>query len=190
MLRSLVIALAVAVGPGSAAAQSAKPPAAAAPERRDGARDFDFEFGAWTAKIARRVKPLTGSSEWAEYEGVSTVRPVWGGKANLGELKVSGPAGAIEGMSLRTYNPATRLWAVTWVNSADGQVTPPLVGGFDAAGRGEFHNQDTLGGRPIFVRFQFQPVVDGAFRLEQAFSADAGRTWEVNWIADFKKVDQ
>ena len=48
-------------------------PCAARAEGRDGARDFDFEFGSWTMRLRRRLKPLTGSDEWVEYEGSSVV---------------------------------------------------------------------------------------------------------------------
>ncbi|MGY4398736.1 hypothetical protein ACVWZA_003946 [Sphingomonas sp. UYAg733] len=156
------------------------------PALRDGSRDFDFEFGSWTAHISRRTKPLTGSTEWVEYDGTSVVRKVWDGKANLGELDVAGPGGQIQGLSLRLYDPASHQWKVSWASSRDGGITPAMIGGFDAGGRGEFYNEDTLGDRQIFVRFIFSPVVDKAFRIEQSFSGDAGKTWEVNWIADFK----
>jgi hypothetical protein len=50
-------------------------------------------------------------------------------------------------------------------------------------GRGEFYNQETLDGRAIFVRFIIAPTTPDSCRFEQAFSADGGKTWEVNWIA-------
>ena len=40
-----------------------------------------------------------------------------------------------------------------------------------------------LGGRPILARFLFLDIGPNGFRLEQAFSADGGRTWEPNWIS-------
>lgn len=171
----------------SAEAGASRPPPVRVAALRDGSRDFDFEFGTWKAHIARRLRPLTGSTDWVEFDGVSTVRKVWDGKANLGELSVKGPAGEIEGLSLRLYDPASREWKISWVNSRDGALTPPMVGGFDGRGRGEFYSEDTLGGRQIFARFIFSGTKGRTFRIEQAFSGDAGRTWEVNWIADFTR---
>ncbi|MGH8188966.1 MAG: hypothetical protein ACREUC_20580, partial [Steroidobacteraceae bacterium] len=46
-------------------------PAAAQP--RDGQHDFDWEIGTWKTKLQRRLRPLTGSNEWVEYEGTSVV---------------------------------------------------------------------------------------------------------------------
>lgn len=155
-------------------------------QQRDGQRDFDFEFGAWKAHISRRLKPLTGSTTWVEYDGTSVVRKVWDGRANLGELQVKGPAGRIEGLSLRTYNPQSHQWNINWSNSADGAVGPPMIGGFKD-GRGEFYNQESFNGRAIFVRFIFSDITANSFRIEQAFSDDGGKTWETNWIAKFAR---
>ena len=151
-----------------------------------GPRDFDFEFGDWTCHLKRLLHPLTGSTTWVEYDGPSIVRKVWGGKANLGEIELTGPAGHIEGLSLRVYNPVTHQWSVTYANSAFGLGGPPMIGGFKD-GRGEFYASDTLNDRAIFVRFIFSGITAKTFHLEQAFSDDGGKTWEANWIADFKR---
>lgn len=153
----------------------------------DGRHDFDFEFGTWDAHIARLQNPLSGDTTWVEYQGSSIVRPVWGGRANLGELDVEGPAGRIEGLSLRTYNPETGEWYIHWASSRDGILGPAMVGGFEGD-RGEFYNQETFNGRAIYVRFIFSDIDSGPFQIEQAFSEDGGTTWESNWIATFTKV--
>ena len=148
--------------------------------------DFDFEFGEWTAKISRLVDPLTGSDDWVEYEGGSNVRPVWGGRANLGELDVSGPSGEIQGLSLRLYDPESGQWRIHWASSRDGHIGPAMVGGFDD-GVGEFYNQELFEGKAVFVRFVFSEIGSSFFRLEQAFSADGAQTWESNWLAEFHR---
>lgn len=158
-------------------------------QQRDGQHDFDFEFGAWKAHISRRQKPLAGSNIWIEYDGTSVVRKVWNGRANLGELDVSGAGGRIEGLSLRTYNPESHQWHISWVNSASGTTGPPMIGEFKN-GRGEFYNQEAFNGRAIFVRFIFSGITANSFRFEQAFSDDGGKTWEPNWIASFERVKE
>ena len=161
--------------------------ALAQPPPPDGSHAFDFEFGTWRMQLSRRLKPLTGSNSWVEYEGVSVVRKVWDGKANLGEIDLAGPAGRIQGMSLRLYNPATGQWGVSFSNSADGTLGPPMMGGFKD-GRGEFYNQELFNGRAIFVRFVFSDITAASFRIEQAFSDDGGKTWETNWISTFTRT--
>ncbi len=149
---------------------------------RDGQHDFDFEIGTWKTHLRRLIHPLSGSTKWVEYDGTTIVRKVWDGKANLVELTVDGPAGHIEALSLRLYNPAAHQWSLNFANSNDGSLSQPTIGGFKD-GRGEFYDQETLNGRAIFVRFVISGISSDSCRFEQSFSADGGKTWEVNWIA-------
>jgi hypothetical protein len=164
---------------------TAATPLAAQP-RPDGAHDFDFEFGRWHVHLQRLLHPLTHSNTWVTLDGTSIVRPVWGGRANLGELEVDGGGAHVEGLSLRVYDAKARQWRIHWANSRDGVLGPAMVGGF-ANGRGEFYDQEDLDGRPIFVRFIFSGITATSFKIEQAFSDDAGKTWETNWVTTFTK---
>jgi hypothetical protein len=103
------------------------------------------------------------------------------------ELEVDGPAGHIEGLSLRLYNPQSRQWSLNFANGNDGALSPPTVGEFKN-GRGEFFDQETLNGRAILVRFVISDITPNSCRFEQAFSDDGGKTWEVNWIATDTRV--
>lgn len=103
------------------------------------------------------------------------------------ELDVEGPAGRIEGLSLRLYNPESRQWSLNFSNSAGGTLSPPSIGEFKN-GRGEFFSQETLNGRTILVRFVISDITPNSARFEQAFSDDGGKTWEVNWIATDTRI--
>ena len=153
-----------------------------AKSEHDGQRDFDFSIGTWTTHLKRLQNPLTGSATWVECKGTSVVRKVWDGRANLVELEVDCPAGHLEGLSLRLYNPQSRQWSLHYSNSKGGTMSPPVIGEFKN-GRGEFFGQETLDGRAIFVRFVITNVTPDSWRYEQSFSEDWGKTWEVNWIA-------
>ena len=148
----------------------------------DGQHDFDFEFGSWTTELSRLVSPLSGSTEWAEYRGTSEVRPLWGGAANVVELDVEGPAGRIQAMSLRLYDPTSRQWSLHSASVRGGGISPPAVGRF-RDGRGEFVSEETFDGRPIRVRFVVSDITPTSCRFEQAFSEDGGSSWELNWVA-------
>jgi len=150
--------------------------------QRDGQHDFDFEIGTWKTHLRRLQRPLSGSSNWVEYDGTTVVSKVLDGRANLVELKVNGPAGRLEGLSLRLYNPQSRKWSLNFANISNGELTIPSVGEFKDE-RGEFYNEDTYNGRAIRVRFVIIKVTDDQYRFEQSFSADGGKTWEMNWIA-------
>jgi hypothetical protein len=154
----------------------------------DGQHDFDFEIGTWKTHLKRLVHPLSGSDEWTGYEGTTTVRKVWNGRANLVELVADGPAGHFEGLNLRLYNPQSRQWSLNFANAATGTLSQPTIGEFKD-GRGEFYDQEDFNGRAVLVRFVIIPVDADTIRFEQAFSDDGGKTWEVNWIATDTRVD-
>jgi hypothetical protein len=175
-------ALSIALLAACAAPASTVAPAASAVEQRDGTNDFAFAIGTWRTRVARLERPLTGSTSWVHYEGTSRVVPLLGGAANLVELDVAGPAGRIEGVSLRLYDPASRRWSLHFASRRSGVMSPPTVGGF-RDGRGEFYGREDLDGRPILVRFVISDITATSCRFEQSFSVDDGRTWEVNWIA-------
>ena len=156
-------------------------PAAAAPVS-DGQQDFNWELGKWETKLRRLKQPLSGSHEWLEYAGTTTVTPLMGKRANIVEFDVQGAAGRIAGVSLRLYQPASGQWSLHFANLANGAMTEPMQGSFQQ-GHGTFFGQDTLNGRKIMVRFLIIPVSADQWRFEQAYSADEGKTWEDNWIA-------
>jgi len=154
---------------------------------RDGQHDFDFEIGTWKTHLRRRVKPLTGSNTWVEMNGTTVVRKVSNGRGNLVELTADGPNGHFEGLSLRLYNPESGQWSLNFANAADGTLTTPTIGEFKD-GRGEFYDQELLNGRAILVRFIITQISPGKCHFEQAFSADGGKTWELNWVATDTRV--
>jgi len=138
-------------------------------------------------RLRRLAHPLTGSHAWVEYVGTNVDRKVWGGRANLGELEVYNGTNHIEGLSLRLYDPRTCRWNIYFANSGSPSIGIPTVGAF-TNGRGTFYDDERLAGKPIRVRFIFSAISSSAFRFEQSFSPDAGKTWEVNWIADFTRA--
>lgn len=182
VMRGFGMALAtclVLVAPIASPAAAEQPAAA-----RDGQKDFDWEAGTWTTNVKVRRNPLSGTAaDWAEYRGTSVIKPLLAGHANFVELSVSGRRGAIEGGSLRLYNPKARQWSLNFASVSGGVLTAPVFGSFDVGGRGLFYGQDTLDGRTIFVRFIITRTSAGEAHFEQAYSTDGGVSWEDNWIA-------
>lgn len=154
-----------------------KPPAV-----RDGQHDFDFEIGSWKTHLRRLQHPLTHTKDWVEYEGTTVVRKFWDGRANLVEFDVTGPAGRIEALSLRLYNPQSGQWSLNFASVRGGTLAQPTIGEFKN-GRGEFYDQETINDRACLVRFVISDIKPDSCRFEQAYSEDGGKTWEVNWIA-------
>jgi hypothetical protein len=164
----------------------AEKPSLPASEMHEGVHDFDFNFGSWKTHIRRLQNPLTGSRTWTEYDGTSAVSKVWGGRASLFELDATGPAGHIEGVGLRLFNPQSHQWTLNWANGTDGVMTTPMVGSF-VHGQGQFYDQEEFRGRIIMSRNGFSDITPDSSRFEQAFSDDAGKTWETNWIMTFTR---
>jgi len=155
---------------------------------RDGSHDFDFEIGSWKTDLKRLLHPLSGSHEWATYEGTTNVRKVWNGRANLVELEAGGPAGHFEGLNFRLYNPQSHQWSLNFAGAA-GALGVPTVGEFKN-GRGEFYDQETFNGRLILVRFVISDISANSCHFEQAFSDDGGKHWELNWVASDTRISQ
>lgn len=156
----------------------------------DGQHDFDFLLGSWKIHLKRRLRPLTGSSDWVEFDGTVVCRTIWNGLAEVEEFDVDSPQKNIfiKGLAVRLYNPKTQQWTIYWANSKNGTIDPaPQVGQF-TNGRGEFYGQDTLDGKAIYVRFVWSNTTSAAPHFEQAYSADGGKTWETNWITEQTKV--
>lgn len=132
---------------------------------------------------------MTGSNTWVEFDGTSTTRKVWNGRAQIEEFETDSNTGHIEGLTLRTYNPKTHEWKLYWANSKDGNVVAPQIGKFKD-GVGEFYGMDTLNDKSILIRFVWSKADTNMPHFEQSFSADGGKTWEVNWITDQTRVSK
>lgn len=110
-----------------------------------------------------------------------------GGSGNVDDNWIELPGGAYRAVTLRAYNSATDRWSIWWLDGRHpDRLDAPMVGRFEN-GTGAFYADDSFRGKPVRVRFLWtRPGCDTA-RWEQAFSADAGRTWETNWIMNFTR---
>ena len=171
-----------------AALVPAQPAAAVPTPPRDGVHDFDFDLGAWHTHSSRLIHPLTGSHDWIDLDGETIVTPIWGSKGNVAEYKAQGPNGPLELIAIRLYNPQARQWAIDFATPGVGMLgSVPGIGAVQD-GRMTFYDQEEIGGRTIMVRFQIWPITRDTAQSEQAFSADGGKTWEVNWVNKYVRM--
>jgi hypothetical protein len=149
--------------------------------------DFDFLVGTWAVKNRRLKHRLANSYEWERFEGTLSARLYMGGQAIIDDNVLQAPAGTFRAITVRTFNLSTQRWSIWWFDSRrPNELDPPLVGGFHD-GVGAFYADDTFEGKPIRVRFIWRHTAQEV-RWEQAFSPDAGRSWEVNWIMDMTRT--
>jgi len=176
--------LALATATGSLPA-SATPPAGTA---AGSPRDFDFFHGDWRVRHRRLRARLVGSADWDAFDGTCRVWPLLGGAGNVDDNTLDLPGGAYRAVTLRSFDPATGLWSIWWLDGRwPHRLDVPMVGRF-TDGEGIFLADDTFDGRPIHVRFLWRSRGKTGPRWEQAFSADGGATWETNWTMDFLRA--
>jgi hypothetical protein len=154
----------------------------------DGHTDFDRLFGRWNVRHRRLQKRLEGDTRWDEFAGTSETRPMLGGFGNVEDNLIEFPDGTYRAAAVRTFDPATGLWAIWWIDGRNPSVIDVPVRGSFKDGVGTFLCDDVLDGKPIKVRFIWSEITESAARWQQAFSADGGETWETNWDMRFSRA--
>ncbi len=185
------VAFACCASPSHAQSTAPLPPAAAFPQR-DGSHDFDFLIGSWKARVRvlkNRLNNSTDPKDWYILEGTSVHRKLLDSNANFEEFNTVGvdSHGRNKGQTLRLYNPTTHMWSIYLVDVDEGTLNLPPVTGYFTGKRGEFYNQDVFKGRMMLTRYVWTDVSPHEARMEQSFSADGGKTWEVNWICELSR---
>jgi len=146
--------------------------------------DFDFLVGKWKMHNRRLNKRLEGNNEWTEFDSYDENSKILGGTADVDTYSTTAMPGMegkrFEGLTLRLFNPKTRLWSLYWVASNVGALDPPVVGSFEN-GVGHFFAKDTFKGKPIIMMFRWDARNKDRPVWSQAFSPDDGKTWEWNW---------
>lgn len=152
--------------------------------------DFDFIIGTWTVSHSRLKERLAACQEWVEFKGESTTRKILGGLGNVEDNLLRLPDGDYRAAAIRSYDTKTKLWAIWWLDTrSPHHLDVPVIGRFQD-GVGTFYADDTLNGRAVRVRFLWFVSADSSPRWEQAFSTDAGATWETNWRMTFTRTGQ
>ncbi|MGC3944352.1 MAG: hypothetical protein QM762_07520 [Chryseolinea sp.] len=156
-------------------------------------RDFDFLAGEWTMDNRRLKCRLNGCTEWIEYKSSDqNWGPVLNGQANIDLYKTSYNTtgnSPYEGLTIRLFDPNTRLWSLYWVDSNIGRLDPPVVGSFEGD-VGTFYCKDVFQGKKILVMFKWDKTDPNNPVWSQAFSEDNGKTWEMNMTNVSHRINQ
>jgi hypothetical protein len=151
-------------------------------------QDFDFLIGNWVVKHRKLKHRLANRDDWETFSGTCAMKTLLDGSANVDDNLLETPEGAYRAASLRAFDSATRKWSIWWLDSRHpSHLDVPVLGEF-RNGVGTFFADDTWDGQPIRVRFIWFDITPNSARWQQAFSVDNGRTWETNWIMEFKRV--
>jgi hypothetical protein len=151
-------------------------------------RDFDFIIGDWNVKHSRLNVRLSGCDEWTEFTGESSTMKILGGFGNLEDNLLNFPEGSFRAVAMRSYCAKTGYWSIWWLDGRNPtQLDTPVIGRFSDH-TGLFFADDVLDGKPIKIRFTWSALPGQHPRWEQAFSGDAGASWETNWVMEFMPV--
>jgi hypothetical protein len=150
--------------------------------------DFDFLGGDWRVHH-RHLRVTKNRREWLDADGTASHRELMGGRANMEEYTINAASGAYRAIALRSYDPKASHWSIWWLDgrAPHSDLDPPVHGRFEN-GVGTFHGDATINGKPMRVRFLWSQITATSARWEQAYSPDGGRTWETNWIMEFRRA--
>jgi hypothetical protein len=149
--------------------------------------DFDFYIGKWNIRNRKLKTRLNGCTEWFEFDARQEMSKILNGAGNIDFFHTSPDGKPFEGMTLRLFDPVTRLWSIYWADSNVVVLDTPVKGSFEN-GIGRFYARDVFNGKEILVVFNWDARIPDAPVWSQAFSADKGQTWEWNWYMYMRKA--
>jgi hypothetical protein len=153
----------------AAAAAAASP--CATPEHRQ----LDFWVGRWDVFATGTEKLVAHSLIERLYNGCAI-------RENWMPLKKSG------GGSLSAYDPKSRKWRQTWIDSSGALVR------FDGQLRGSRMVMEGLWsdlvspGKDALVRMTYTPLPDGSVRQEGVQSVDRGKSWQPSFDFTYRRA--
>jgi hypothetical protein len=169
----------------SSLATPQNPPSAASASSQ-GIHGFDFEYGHW--QVHHRVKSA-GDGAWKEFDGTCTTRSFMAGQGDIEEHIFSRPTGVTYGTAIRAFDLKSEEWAIWWIDSRFPHLPldPPVKGRFEN-GVGTFYSESPVNGKIVRTRFTWSQITPASAHWEQASSEDAGKTWDTNWIMEFRRI--
>lgn len=147
--------------------------------------DFAFFAGVWDVHNRRR----DGDGVWQEFAATCTVSMAVDDLVQLDHYDAPDfpGRGHVKAVTVRAYDASTGQWSIVWLSNYAQPEWRPLVGAWDGD-TGLFHAWITdADGAPLDIRFIWSRDGDDRARWEQAFSSDAGATWDQNWTMDFTR---
>jgi len=150
--------------------------------------DFDFFAGKWKLHNRTLKKTLDNTAEWNEFESTQEMRIVLNGIGNVDNFLAERNGIPFEGMTVRLFNPKTRLWSIYWADSNFGVLgLPPVVGSFENK-VGHFFSRDVINDKNVITVYRWDARDADNPVWSQALSEDNGNTWEWNWYMYMSKV--
>lgn len=151
------------------------------------AADFDFLIGKWAIRNRKLKIRLQQNDEWEEFPATDDVMKILNGTGNIGQFDASVESTPFAGLTLRLFDPETKLWNIYWADSIRGKLDTPVTGSFKD-NVGTFYGKEMLRGELMDLRFRWDATDPDKPVWSQDLSADGGQTWETNWYMYFSKL--
>jgi hypothetical protein len=144
--------------------------------------DFDFFVGKWKLHNKTLKKNPDNTVEWKEFESTQEMHIILDGLGNIDNYLAQRNGKPFEGMTLRLFNPQTKLWSIYWADSNYGVLgMPPVVGSFENH-VGYFFSKDIYDGKNLITVYRWDARNPDKPVWSQATSENNGQTWEWNWF--------
>jgi hypothetical protein len=151
-------------------------------------KDFDFFIGNWKIKNKELQSGANGVAEWREYDATDEFHKILYGFGNTDYYRNALDGKPFEGVSLRIFNPETKLWSIYWVDNVGHKLGIPVTGSFDK-GVGLFYRSIPVKGQKVIIRYIWDVTNPDNPLWNLASSRDDGKTWKTTWYMSFKKSD-
>ena len=150
--------------------------------------DFDFFEGKSKIHNRKLKSRLSNCIEWTEFESTQEMYRVLKGIGNIDNFLATFDGEPFEGMTVRLFNPKTKLWSIYWADSTSGTLDKPVVGSFENK-VGHFFSKDVLEGKNVIQVFRWDARDENNPVWSQAMSDDKGKNWEWNWFMYMSKTN-
>lgn len=108
--------------------------------------DFDYLVGIWNIRNRTLKEQLAGSDEWDEFDATQEFRLALLGLGNVDIFHTEFDGKPFEGLTVRLFDPQTRLWTIYWADSNAVKLDGGKVGSFDGD-MGEFFGREMVAGK-------------------------------------------
>jgi len=150
--------------------------------------DFDFFVGKWNLQNRVLKKKADNTTGWVSFEATQEMRAILNGMGNIDNFLAAPDGKSFEGMTLRLFDPKTRLWSIYWADSNFGVLgLPPVVGSFENK-VAHFFSQDVVNEKNVITVYRWDARDENNPVWSQALSEDNGETWIWNWFMHMTKM--
>jgi hypothetical protein len=150
--------------------------------------DFDFFQGKFKLRNKKLKSLFNNCDEWVEFESTQEMYKVLNGLGNIDNFLATRDGKSFEGMTVRLFNPKTKLWSLYWADSDKGKFDSPVIGSFEN-NIAYFFTKDLINEVEVIVVFRWDSTDKNNPVWSQAFSNDNGKNWEWNWYMYMTRID-